>query len=102
VGYEFPAAYPPKCPFLGLDADEKVSIADCCDADGFCFGDGSDAWCCDGRFFCTNNGPLQAAEKGGIECPIDPAREVAKIANILGLIIMGMFFLLFVTFQMCS
>ena len=77
-----------------------MQIGECCDVDGFCYGDGSDAWCCDGRYFCTYDGPVKAAERGGIECPIDPARIAAKTANIIGLVVMGMLFLVFITFTL--
>jgi hypothetical protein len=76
-----------------------VQIAECCDVDGFCYGDGTDSWCCDGRYFCTNDGPLKAAERGGIVCPIDPVRQAAITANIIGLVVMGMLVLLFLAFS---
>ena len=99
-GYDFPEPYPPECPSkkvgnkLFSSTDMKVQMATCCDADGFCYGDGNDAWCCNKGFYCTNDNPIRAAERGGIMCPINEAMFASKILNILGLAISVMFILL--------
>ena len=74
--------------------DMKVTMATCCDADGFCYGDGSDAWCCNNSFYCTNDNPIRAAERGGILCPKNEAMVAHKILNTIGLVISGLLILL--------
>ena len=60
-------------------------LARCCDGDGLCFGDGTDAWCCDGEFYCSNNSESFAKNRGGILCPIDYSRFGAKATNLTGI-----------------
>lgn len=38
----------PICP-----TDKGGGPAVCCDQDGQCFGDGTDAWCCQNEFYCS-------------------------------------------------
>lgn len=45
-----------------------ISIAWCCDFDGFC-DDGDDDWCCGDQYYCSNDDRDYAESNGGILCP---------------------------------
>jgi hypothetical protein len=46
---------PPSCPGEFVKMTGQPVKAKCCDQDGQCFGDGTDAWCCDEDFLCSSN-----------------------------------------------
>lgn len=59
----------------------KPVRATCCDEDGECFGDGTDAWCCDidQSFFCSSNLQLYAentSTKKAVLCNYDERVEI--------------------------
>ena len=51
---------PPQCNGEFIKMTGQPKRAKCCDQDGQCTGDGTDAWCCDGEFICSSNLQLYA------------------------------------------
>jgi len=80
---------PPQCNGEYIKMTGQPKRANCCDQDGECFGDGTDAWCCDNEFYCSSNLQLYAknqSTKNAVLCNFDERKVISADYTVMVLL----------------